>query len=648
MYKLYPGVKLQIDTAVQKEDKCILEDIRVSFINTNKKTFYFNDYSFTLENACRYLEKFLVYEKVDDNANIIISVDDALGDEAYTIDTGVDGIINIKANSYSGFFYAIATFRQMCKERMNDKTKLSSLSLQCVHIEDEPDLKIRGVMYDISRNKVPSLKTLKFIAKMLANLKMNHFELYVEGFSFEYKSFPKYLEDECYITVDEYKELERYCNRRAIDLVANENGFGHMQAWLAKEEFKGLAEKEDGIFLWGSHRKPSTLNPNDEKSFELVKKMYADMIPYSNSKYFNMNFDEPFELGLGKSKELADQIGVDEVYKKFASKCADEIKKYGKTPMIWGDVLVRHGASLDGMPKEMIYLDWGYDANYPFDIHLKTLKDAGVRFISAPGTSTWCGWYGRTYDWVENIGNAIWANYKLGGDGVLVTDWGDFGHLQHLPSSFAPIAYAGLLSYRCYAGTLKKVREFLNKFVYYDEENITADIIIEAGNYYKYEKRWRGNGTGAFATLMYSSYAFRESEINGTTPCDYFANIIEHNILIDKNYWLLNNFLTNQIKQFRVLLKDKLIKKEMINTAQLIQALAKLNYSYNKKVELKEKLELLNDAKSLLIRYKKGLKEIWLTRNKYSHLDDTLHYIDQEIKFIDLSINYFKGGANEA
>ena len=147
---------------------------------------------------------------------------------------------------------------------------------------------------------------------------------------------------------------------------------------------------------------------------------------------------------------------------------------------------------------------------------------------------------------------------------------------------------------------------------------------------------------------MYSTYAFREAEYSNTTPCKYFDDIIRHNVLNSKNYWLLNNFLLNQIKEFKILLKDKLIKKEMINTAHLVLALVKLNYAYNCEVALSEKKKLLTDAKSLFENYKKDLKDIWLTRNKYSHLDDTLGYIDKEIKFIDLSFEYFEGGANEA
>ena len=48
-----------------------------------------------------------------------------------------------------------------------------------------------------------------------------------------------------YITVEEYKELEKYCNDHYIDLVPNQNGLGHMEQWLSKDEFKELAENTD-------------------------------------------------------------------------------------------------------------------------------------------------------------------------------------------------------------------------------------------------------------------------------------------------------------------------------------------------------------------------------------------------------------------
>ena len=161
-----------------------------------------------------------------------------------------------------------------------------------LEIVDYPDLEVRGFMLDISRSKVPNVETIYKYIDVLSRLRYNHFELYVEGFSFEYKSMPFVNKDGNYISVEEYKKIEAYCYEHFIDLVPNQNGFGHMTDWLKLDEFKYLSNV-DGLFnIWGSNRSSSTLDPTNKESFELVKKMYGDMLPYSNSKYFNMNFDE--------------------------------------------------------------------------------------------------------------------------------------------------------------------------------------------------------------------------------------------------------------------------------------------------------------------------------------------------------------------
>ena len=134
----------------------------------------------------------------------------------------------------------------------------------------------------------------------------------------------------------------------------------------------------------GTHRAPSTLNPLDERSVELVKKMYQDMLPISNSKYFNMNFDEPFELGKGKSAEYCKQHGLGNCYVDFVLKAYQEIKKYNKQPLIWGDVLLKHPEVLHRLPEDMIFIDWGYDGNYPFSKNLQVIANHNIKFMTAP------------------------------------------------------------------------------------------------------------------------------------------------------------------------------------------------------------------------------------------------------------------------
>lgn len=79
-----------------------------------------------------------------------------------------------------------------------------------------------------------------------------------------------------------------------------------MDSWLQEPEYKHLAENFDGVKVQGGLHTSSgtTLNPLDPNSLELVKKIFDNIVPYFESEYFNINLDEPYELGTGKTKNL--------------------------------------------------------------------------------------------------------------------------------------------------------------------------------------------------------------------------------------------------------------------------------------------------------------------------------------------------------
>ena len=182
--------------------------------------------------------------------------------------------IQIISKTEKAAFYGLVTLKQLQSEQI----------IETQEIKDKPDLEVRGLMLDISRAKVLNVSSIKKIIDLVAELKYNHLELYVEGFSYEYKNIKEALADKNYLTQEEYLEVEKYAIEKYIDFVPNQNGFGHMSDWLALDKFKELAECPDGFEIWGSKRPPSTLDPTNPKSFELVKQMYEEMIPFTKSK----------------------------------------------------------------------------------------------------------------------------------------------------------------------------------------------------------------------------------------------------------------------------------------------------------------------------------------------------------------------------
>ena len=101
----------------------------------------------------------------------------------------------------------------------------------CLHIEDWPDFPTRGVMIDISRDKVPTMATLYALVDLLASMKINQLQLYTEH-TFAYRNHPEAWAEASPMTGEEILALDAYCRARFIQLVPNQNSFGHMERWL--------------------------------------------------------------------------------------------------------------------------------------------------------------------------------------------------------------------------------------------------------------------------------------------------------------------------------------------------------------------------------------------------------------------------------
>lgn len=549
--------------------------------------------------------------KSDDPFSIQVIQTD-LPKQAYAL-TVTQEQISIKASDVEGAHFAFTTIGQLIINRI----------IPCVEIFDEPDLLIRGVLLDISRSKVPTLDTLKEVVDWLEQLKYNHLELYVEGFSFEYQSFPEVLDGGNYITVTEYQELEQYCLERCIDLVPNQNGFGHMSDWLKRAEFQDLAEMPEGFFIWGAHRAPSTLNPLDERSAELVTKMYHDMLPYSNSKYFHMNFDEPYELGNGKSKEYCEKVGKAQVFIEFMERMAKVVRSYKKRPLIWGDVLIHYPESLSSLSKDLIFVDWGYSANYPFYKHLKMLAAAGIDFLAAAGTSTWTVVTSRYQDMIGSIRNASLNTIKYKGLGILVTDWGDMGHLQYLPFSYPGFIYGALASWNFHEAHEYLIALFFSRIV---ENAFLAQLILDMSNYTRLEGEYRSYGSRLFSAILWAEHSGKDLKD--------FLTKMEVNIIDEKNRLALKKEFDGFASRLNTITSltpvAQTVKEELGNALNLLQTLLKANEMFAfKKYETID--EIIGELKAFLTNHAK----LWQIRNKLAGLGESSRRITQLISVLE-------------
>ena len=239
---------------------------------------------------------------VPDTTLVTESIDRSVArPQGYRIDIAV-GRIDLIGHDETGLSYARQTLVQLRRQY--------AIELPIGTIEDWPDFPLRGVMLDVSRDKVPTTATLFGLVDLLAELKVNQLQLYTEH-TFAYAHHRDVWHDASPITAEEIRLLDKYCRARFIDLVPNQNSFGHMERWLRHPRYEPLAEKPDGFtFPWGTrHEGGFSLNPLDPRSLELVEGLYDELLPNFSSRLFNVGCDETFDLGLGKSKAEVERRG---------------------------------------------------------------------------------------------------------------------------------------------------------------------------------------------------------------------------------------------------------------------------------------------------------------------------------------------------
>ena len=309
---------------------------------------------------------------------------------------------------------------------------------------------VRSYMLDISRDKVPTMGTLKQLVEILEKFNYNQLQLYTEH-TFAYSKHEAVWKDASPMTAQEVRELDLFCAMHGIDLVPNQNSFGHLERWLVRPEYNHLAELPHGgaPLPWGGFKKdPTTLCPTDPASLDFLAGLYDELLPNFESRLFNIGCDETFDLlGEGRSAAAVKEKGEGRVYLEFLLKVAELVRKRGKRPMFWGDVILRHPELVPELPKDLIALDWGYEGNHPFMDEAAKFAAAGLDFYVCPGTSSWNSLAGRVENMRENMIAAERAGHLHGAKGFMVTDWGDGGHWQPLAASLPGLILGGNLAF---------------------------------------------------------------------------------------------------------------------------------------------------------------------------------------------------------
>ncbi len=546
--------------------------------------------------------------------NLIVKINPQkiLKADGYRLEISPDKIL-ITAHDQPGAFYAQMTLQQIIQQCHSGK-------LPCVIINDWPDFENRGVMLDVSRDKVPKMETLYKLVDKLAGFKINQFQLYTEH-TFAYKNHETVWKNASPMTPEQIHALDDFCKERFIELVPNQNSFSHIDRWLKHPEYNKLAEVPET---------PHSLNPEDPDSIKLLSELYAELLPNFSSKQFNVGCDETAQLGQRGSSNAVAKLGKGRVYLNFLKKIHREVEKNGKTMQFWCDIVLKYPELVPELPTNIVGLIWGYEANEPYKERTKIFADAGIPFYVCPGTAAWNSLLGRTDMMMSNVNIAAKYGLQNGAKGLLMTEWGDHGHWQTLPIALPGFAYAAALSWDYEKNKNLDLPLALDTFVFQDKAGITGKVISKLGLTYKTSISLKYLPTPA---LLFYYYWKGYDEISKHFGSEY---IEKFQLSMDEIDVLIAELDNAKMKCDDA---DLIIEELKINAALAKHAyklgIAWLETKAPKVADIPyEKRKILaHDLEKIIPEYRK----IWLKRNREGRLKDSTADFDNLLKIYKIN-----------
>lgn len=340
-----------------------------------------------------------------------LAFDDAMKDEGYVL-VAEPRSITVVGASAAGVFYGAQTVKQLITGHG------AALTLQTGVVRDWPAMRWRGFHDDLSRGPVPTLEFQKHIVRTIAAYKMNAYSPYYEH-TLAYNSDPLVGPPGGAMTREQVKELVEFARPLHVEIIPEQEAFGHLHHALKYEIYNQVAETPHG----------HVLAPGQPESMNIIKRWFAEIDSLFPSQFVHLGADETFELGKGQTKEAVERDGIGPVYLKFLGDIERSLRAQGskKTFLFWADIAEKSPELVGMLPQDMIAVAWNYWSTSGFERSLTPFSKTGMQTWVAPGVSNWSMTYPDNNTALKNIQGFVRDGQKLGATGMLNTSWGDDG-----------------------------------------------------------------------------------------------------------------------------------------------------------------------------------------------------------------------------
>ncbi|MBI4418726.1 MAG: family 20 glycosylhydrolase, partial [Ignavibacteriales bacterium] len=333
---------------------------------------------------------------------------DVMKDEGYVLSV-TSSHITVMGESVRGRYYGVMTLIQLITREKKSTTAPRLL------VRDWPLLRMRGITDDLSRGQVSTLENFKKIIRFLSRHKLNVYSPYIEDI-FEFSNHPLIGRGRGALTAGEIRTLDEYARQHHVELIPIFETLGHWENILLIPEYRQYAE------FPGAH----TLNVSDDRIYDLLDEMIGELAAAFSSPYFNMAADESWDVGLGASRERVAASDLATVHAEHYKRLFKILEKYGKRPLMYGDIILNHPAILEKIPRNVIIVDWQYwgAESYPSPA---VFSAAGFPFVVSPAIWNFTGPFPNYLNTTINIRNFARDGYRNGTDGILTSNWNDYG-----------------------------------------------------------------------------------------------------------------------------------------------------------------------------------------------------------------------------
>ena len=309
----------------------------------------------------------------------------SLGAEGYELTVTPDSAI-IRAPDAAGVFYGVQSLLQLLPAEVFATNPVRGMvwTLPCVHIEDQPRFKWRGLMLDVSRHFF-NKEEIKQILDVMALHKLNTFHWHLtddQGWRIEIKKYPRLTEVGAwrkdigfkldpkastaygpdgryggYYTQADVREVVDYARERHITIVPEIEMPGHSTAALmAYPQFSCAGgpfttDLPGGVFN-------GIYCPGNDEAFAFVEDVLAEVCDLFPGKYIHVGGDEvPTDnwKKCAKCQARMQQEGLKserELESYFIRRMEKFITAHGKNLIGWSEI--REG----GLAQNAAIMDW--------------------------------------------------------------------------------------------------------------------------------------------------------------------------------------------------------------------------------------------------------------------------------------------------